>query len=492
MAENESEPAMRFASRMSDTEALMWTVEKDPWLNPNGATVSLLDRPVNASEFATRLRHAVASIPRLRERVVPGFGRWSPPAWAADPEFDFDYHLRHVCLPPPGSTRQLYDLATHYYEDPFDRTRPLWQFVMIDGVEGGRGAMFLKVHHTISDGIGLIRLAQAYMEPSRRSPIPPDVDLDRVIADAVARDPTAQSLLTMATHSAGHLWRRQLGMARRAAGEAARLTVDPLHAKDLAEDLFRNRARSDCPGARRRRRHPGWIPSVADPIATPAPRVVARLAGRRQSGRQSAGRFGQRLFRGRCRAGCRRLSRPPRRRAGGPQHLLRGQHSRRRRHLRGGKLFYPTCAQVPGGPMRPEERFRAVRDRMAKQRAQLAGGGAFGGVAGLANLMPPSVVTRIARSQVTKIDFATSNMRAAPFPMYISGAEILENVTMGPVAGTAFNLTAISHNGSLDMGAFIDPVAVSDPGALRDCLAGGYAELLAAGGIVAPGRPPAR
>jgi hypothetical protein len=69
--------------------------------------------------------------------------------------------------------------------------------------------------------------------------------------------------------------------------------------------------------------------------------------------------------------------------------------------------------------------------------------------------------------------------------MYISGAQILENTTMGPVAGTAFNLTAISYNGSLDMGAFIDPVAVEDPAGLRDCLAAGYGQLLEAGGIVA-------
>jgi hypothetical protein len=82
------------------------------------------------------------------------------------------------------------------------------------------------------------------------------------------------------------------------------------------------------------------------------------------------------------------------------------------------------------------------------------------------------------------MDFATSNMRAAPFPMYISGAQVIENVTMGPVAGTAFNLTALSYNGSLDMGAFIDPMAVDDTAGLRECLAQGYVELLEAGGIV--------
>jgi hypothetical protein len=106
-------------------------------------------------------------------------------------------------------------------------------------------------------------------------------------------------------------------------------------------------------------------------------------------------------------------------------------------------------------------------------------------LAGVANLLPTSVVTRVARSQAAKMDFATSNLRAAPFPMYISGAEVLENISMGPVAGTAFNLTALSYNGSLDMGVFIDPAAVEDPAALRQNLERAYHHLLEAGGIVA-------
>src|SRR5262245_48201278 len=165
MTEDRSGPEMHFGRRMSDAEALMWNVEKDPWLNPNGAIISLLDQPPDAELFAGRLRYAVANIPRLRERVVPGWGRLTPPTWVTDEEFDFGYHVRHVSLPAPGSIRQLYALATRLYEDPFDRTRPLWQFVIIDGIEPGRGAVFWKVHHTISDGIGLISLFEAFIDP---------------------------------------------------------------------------------------------------------------------------------------------------------------------------------------------------------------------------------------------------------------------------------------------------------------------------------------
>src|SRR4051794_5450873 len=100
----------RFERRMSDAEAFMWNLEKDPWLNPNGASISVLDRPLDMDVFRGKLANAVAEVPRMRERVVPGLGRLSPPEWRPDSEFELDYHLRHLALPPPGTRRQLYDL----------------------------------------------------------------------------------------------------------------------------------------------------------------------------------------------------------------------------------------------------------------------------------------------------------------------------------------------------------------------------------------------
>src|SRR5262245_23428946 len=112
MAEARPEREQRFERHMSDAEALMWNVEKDPWLNPSGGMVTICDRPIDIDQFRQRLRFAVSRIPRLRERVVPGVARLTAPMWSPDPEFDFDYHLRHVTLPKPGMRRQLFDLAT--------------------------------------------------------------------------------------------------------------------------------------------------------------------------------------------------------------------------------------------------------------------------------------------------------------------------------------------------------------------------------------------
>jgi hypothetical protein len=101
--------------------------------------------------------------------------------------------------------------------------------------------------------------------------------------------------------------------------------------------------------------------------------------------------------------------------------------------------------------------------------------------AGIANLLPTSVLVRFARQQTETVDFATSNVRGAPFDLYVAGAKIVANYPMGPTGGTAFNLTVLSSGGSLDMGVNIDAAAVEDPDLLRDSLESSYAELLAAG-----------
>jgi hypothetical protein len=132
--------------------------------------------------------------------------------------------------------------------------------------------------------------------------------------------------------------------------------------------------------------------------------------------------------------------------------------------------------------MTVEERFAAIRTTLAAGRQGARAGGAMGSVAGLANLLPTSLVTGVARSQTAHMDFATSNVRGAPVPTYVSGARILWTGTLGPVAGTAFNLTAMSYDGSLDMGLHVDPMAVDDCDDLRRCITAGFQELLAAGG----------
>ncbi|MEL6983763.1 MAG: WS/DGAT domain-containing protein, partial [Actinomycetota bacterium] len=77
------------------------------------------------------------------------------------------------------------------------------------------------------------------------------------------------------------------------------------------------------------------------------------------------------------------------------------------------------------------------------------------------------------------IDFATSNLRGAPFTLYCAGGKVEATVCMGPLAGTAVNATALSYDGTFDIGLFIDPVAVEDPADYRRCVEEAFADLIA-------------
>ena len=128
---------IRFDHKMSDAEALMWRIDKDPYLSSTFANLSVLDRAPDFDRLRRRMERATFAIPRLRQRVQSAPANLTPPLWVEDPDFDIDYHVRRVALPQPGSMRQLLDLATLIVNDPFDRTRPLWQFVVVEGLAHG-------------------------------------------------------------------------------------------------------------------------------------------------------------------------------------------------------------------------------------------------------------------------------------------------------------------------------------------------------------------
>jgi diacylglycerol O-acyltransferase len=479
-----AERELRFERQMSDAEAMMWNIEKDPWLSSNIGTVTILDRPLDYELFRRRIAFAVAQIPRMRERVVPGLGRLAPPTWEPDPEFLLDYHVRRLALPEPGSERQLFDLAVLLLQDPLDRNRPLWQFVVVDGLEGGRGALFNKLHHTITDGKGGIRLAEMYMELTREAPPPPEVDLDAITAEAIAeraaerRNATSTSFPGAIRRVAGHTLRRQVGIARRTAGEVALAFADPARvleagatlartARSLGSQIQVGQTAGGSPLWKLRSRH-RHFETLTVPF-DPAKQAAAALGGSLNDFFVSGAVIGGARYHEKLGADVETFN-------------ITFIVSTRDDRSAGGNAFTPSKVQVPAAPMDVRERFAAVRDAMGARRSDISGAGPMGAVAGIANLLPTSLTTRVARSQAGAVDFATSNVRAAPFELYMSGAKVLEPYPIGPVAGTAWNITLMSYNGTLYIGVHVDPVAVTEPDLLRRCLEDGFEELLVAGG----------
>src|SRR5262245_21951093 len=97
----------RFDRHMSDEDALMWNIEKDPILRSTILALAIFDRPPDWQRLRTRIDRATYVIPRLRQRVVSPPFRIGPPRWTFEPTFDLDFHLRRMRLPAPGTHRQL-------------------------------------------------------------------------------------------------------------------------------------------------------------------------------------------------------------------------------------------------------------------------------------------------------------------------------------------------------------------------------------------------
>jgi diacylglycerol O-acyltransferase / wax synthase len=144
-----------------------------------------------------------------------------------------------------------------------------------------------------------------------------------------------------------------------------------------------------------------------------------------------------------------------------------------------GNAFTPTRALVPTDAD-PKARFAAIHERLNVTKTEKAMG-ATASVASLANLLPTPLVVRIVRQQVMTVDFTTSNLRAAPFELYIAGARMEGNYPLGPIAGTAWNLTTMSYKGKLDLGLHTDARAVAEPDDLARDIEDEFADLVALG-----------
>ena len=458
-----------FDRKMNDAEGLMWRMEKDPILSSTFANVTILDRPPDVERLMRRMESAIPAIPRLRQKVQPAPVNLSPPTWVDDPHFDIRYHVRHLALPAPGSMRQLLDLATLIAGDAHDRTRPLWQFVVVDGLEGGRSALIQKLHHTLFDGEAGIRLSMQFLDLDRDAPEPPLPDPDTIARAEEAPAPPPPPELFRDLLAGG--LRLPIGLLK----QMKELLADPTSIPDAstaAADTMRGvmQQLGDTESAR----SPLWTEhslrrqmEVLRAPFTPTRDAARKLGGTLNTAflaaaADAAGRYHREM--------------------GAPVDELRASMAvSTRTEGSGGNAFSLARMLVPTGEMTVAERFAAIQAATETAR-EASNTASLETIAAVASALPTSVVTRIARQQAHTIDFATSNVRGAPVPVYVAGARVLENYPVGPLGGVAFNLTLLSYDGSLDMGVNIDTAAVSEPDLLRRSLEGAFDDLMAVAG----------
>nr|WHV03901.1 putative wax ester synthase/acyl-CoA:diacylglycerol acyltransferase [uncultured bacterium] len=451
---------------MSGMEAMMWNVEHDPWLDPNGGGIAIYDRPLDIDLFRRSMRHAVAEVPRLRQRVAPGLGPLSTPRWVYDHEFDLDWHVRHIGAPGGGSLRDLLDYFTPWLQDPYDRTRPLWAYVVVDGLADGRGALLTKVHHAVGDGESVVKMSLAYTGRERDAPPPPDVDLDALIDsdpdEHVGLVSTAWDAISQGLRRPADLGRRVLrnvmtpGAVGRAGAEAADLLKTANEQmRPAGSDLWRNRSRG---------RHVEAFSLPFEPVHAAAHTLGGTINDFFLAGAiEACVRYHQQFD-----------STPE------MFHitLVVNTHSD---DDDAANAFSPVPVEVAGKPMPLADRFVEVHDLVRAKRDEVHGAGPLAAMAPVVNLLPIPLMTGLAREQTGHIDFATSNLPGFRGETFVAGAKTLHTYPFGPVAGTAFNLTMMSTDDVLDVGLNIDPVAVTEPGVLVAHLQAAYADLQALG-----------
>lgn len=448
----------------------MWSVEDDPHLSSTFANITMFDTVPDRARLRRRMWRASRVVAILHRRVVSGLTPLANPTWEDDPDFDLDRHLRYVTLPPGSTDADLRTLAAAITAEPFDRSRPLWEYVVVDGLPDGRAAMVQKMHHTITDGKGGIRLSIEFVDLERDAPEPPSVD------DGPPPTPGNAAPWSAVVSALTDVVRRNTETARWAIEEATGLARDPAQAATTLAALPAEAAAT----ARSVIRQLGVVDSHRSPVWTE--RSLARaletfdvpLADVKDAATRLGGSVND-LFVAAAAGGAGAYHR----RAGHPVDELRMSMpvSTRTDRAAGGNAFTPTRVLVPLGAD-PARRFAEIHDRLTVTKTERAMG-LTASLAGVVNLLPRALVVRLARQQVMTVDFATSNVRAAPFDLYIAGARITANYPLGPIAGTAWNLTTMSYRGNLNLGLHVDTAAVADPAALRDDVMDAFDELLA-------------
>lgn len=461
-----SDESIRFEHRMSDADALMWNIEKDPALRSTITSVMVIDRALSHEVLTQRFERMSRVIPRLRQRVRANPFSVAPPRWEVDPHFDLGFHLWWVRAPGKGTMRDLLSIAEPIAMSGFDRARPLWRAVVVEGLENKYSAIIMKLHHAITDGVGGMKLQLELldMEPDaaeREMPPPPEVHVmnqSERFVDAF-----------------DHERRRQLGIIKRSAtgvgSTVSSVLSDPVGSVGSSGELAASIGRVLRPVS-----HPmsplmtgRSLSSRFDTLTVPLDRakLAAKVGGGKMNdafvGGVARGLYKYHVLHG---IDCDelRMAIPISVRTNAMENVA-------------GNAFVPARIELPIDIEDPVEHMQAIRAMVENARDEPANQ-LVEPLSNVLNRLPTTAVTALFGSMVKSVDFTTSNVPGAPFPVYLAGAKMISQFPFGPMAGAALNITLLSYQNDLNIGVNSDPAAVPDPALLLDCLRQGFDDIL--------------
>jgi WS/DGAT/MGAT family acyltransferase len=418
-------------------------------------------------DFVDHVVSRLHLVPRFRQRLrfVPfGQGR---PVWVDDPHFNIHYHVRHTALPEPGSDEQLRNLAGRLFSQRLDRSKPLWEMWLVDGLQGDRFALIGKSHHALVDGVSGVDISTVLFDAAPEPPepvereewvAPPEPSDAQLLAEAILERATSPGEIVRGARALMRGPRQALAAAEQALGAIGSLAGAGLSAPSSPFNLEIGPYRRFA-----------WVHGDLDEFKL----VKNRLGGTVNDVVLAAvsGALGRYLRgRGHSTSGLELRAMVP--------ISIRGADERGAL----GNRVSAMMAPLPVWCEDPAERMSIVTETMGdlKKSRQAVGANM---ITGLADFAPPTIVAQAARLQSRQrfFNLVVTNVPGPQFPLYLLGNRMEATFPMVPLAHRqAVCVGIMSYDGRVNFGLVGDYDAMPGLDSLAEDLEAEIEALVAA------------
>ena len=431
------------------------------------ASVTIFDGPAPSwDELRTHVEARLHLVPRFRQRLAEVPLHQGRPVWVDDPHFNLRYHLRHAGLPAPGSEEQLQNLAGRLFAQPLDRTKPLWELTLVDGLWGARAgqgdrpkdyagsprvqfALVTKSHHALVDGEIAVDITRVLFDADPHAappaapastwvarPLPTPAQL---LSDALIERATQPRELARSARAAVRGPRRLLEGARdrlQASGALGFAGLDPAPPSPFNVKVGPHRRYT-------------WVDGELDELraikeslgGTVNDAILAVVAG-------ALGRYLRRRSVDTRDLVLKALV-PISVRSDDPDHA---------------SVIAPIAVPLPVGIEDPVEQYRAIRDAVSVLDGTREAVDART-LTELAGFASPTIMSQAARLQQSQrfFNLVVTNVPGPQVPLYLLGRRLRALYPVVPITGRqALGIAVMSYDGRLGFGLLADYDALPD------------------------------
>ncbi len=433
------------AEQLSPSDRSSLAAERGPVNMAVGAALVFDAGPgVEYGAVVERLRSRMHLIPRYRQRIEEALpGGLTQPVWVDDTSFDPAWHVRHATLPAPGSDAELAAFVGREFSRRLDRSRPLWELYVVDGLADNRVALVPKMHHALVDGVAAIDVGTVLLDPTEE---PIDIDPSEGEWEPQPYE-RKRHMARLAATPFLRAQRLMLDTATRALDTSPRSAATDLkRASELVAELTRTRPQAPMTPLNR-------------PISPNRRFAIVRadLAQLKAAGKAAGGTVNDALLA--VVAGMMRSYLAGLAIEGDPVALV--PVSVRREDERGelGNRISTVFVDLPVHVSDPVERLRLVAATMAelKDSAAVRAGAMIVGATGLA---PPAISSVMVRAMggVRACNLVVSNIPGPQQPFYLAGSRLREIFPVVPLnpPNQGLSVGILSYDGGVFFGLLAD------------------------------------